>query len=539
MIEDAKRTKVDFIVFCGDIERYGRRDPFKLARTFPIFYVHGDHDFFYQWSESGSQGRIPHGKLDVGGHNCPIAFILGNNTEWQARVGPYFWSMTYKGIHFIFDMNQKFLVYGAKWYLEWLKRDLREHKEISTVMFTHRPPTEDSPTFEKIRNIVRSSENLVSIVYAHVHAPRLFSLLGRALLVSVELDKSPVHPDRWAQVGFEGISKTEGWYGLMEISKSGVDVYAKHIGGEKELRYRYRIKTTFSNSGIVSVKYPFIVGDKSMNIVDLSGMRNLKCKIYGVRTAQLIPEPDISNSTYWILMKKKIKLSVADCESKGRNAKLPSRCLILRQLQARDTMHTKNTTRLAKIELKGIDTVNRIYTFMMIVRKARQTMGMMLEAYDKASRLLVRFSRECPNPKDGVSFCTIPVGSTAYEISPGMHSSRGWIWLPTLERIYRPMESSRIVLYVITSQSMLKNPAYVNVLCFPQEGWFSNADYGQHTSENVTIKIDHESVFLGNLQEGQCMELPKRILSKRNLINLKVRGSGLAIVEFTGLLDLP
>jgi len=538
MIKDCKKEAVDFIVFCGDIE--GRPPSGLVNSPVPILYVHGDHDFFYQWSEGMTHGWIPEKGLDVGGHHCPVAFILGNNTEWQSRVGPYFWSMTYKGIHFIFDMNQKFLVYGSRWYLKWLERDLKEHEGISTVMFTHRPPTENSPTFEKIRKIIRSNDNLISIIYAHVHAPRPFTLLGKALLISVELDKSPVHPDRWGQVGFEGNSKDEQWYGFIEIKRNGVNVYARYLKNHRnELRYHYSIRTTFRNSKTISVNYPFILGNGSTNTINLSSIRNPKLRCWGIETEELLPDPLFkSDRIYWSPANDRIKLSIRDCKFKGKNIKLPARCLFLRPVRKVRDSHAKEAcmSKLAKIELRHISTVNKVYHFLMIVRQSSQDLALMAEAYDRSNRLLIRSASICPRPNNGVSFCTLMIGSSSYEITPGLHSPKGWIWIPTGERLYKPMNASRIELYIATSGSSLRGPACVNVFCFPQEGWLSGLEQGRHATKEAVININSRQIFVGNVREGQCIDLG-RLPSKRTSINLNIKGSELAIIEFTGVLN--
>ncbi|MBM4049485.1 MAG: hypothetical protein FJ279_30690, partial [Planctomycetes bacterium] len=131
VLADLPKAQADFFVVCGDL--VAAKTGLDLAREspVPVFFVYGDHENFEEWGYIRQKGLVPaRGRGGWRRHDGGVFNAMCSDMPLtQAWTGlPYFWSLDYKGIHFVFAYSGKNHT-TPSWFLQWLKRDLDDHRD--------------------------------------------------------------------------------------------------------------------------------------------------------------------------------------------------------------------------------------------------------------------------------------------------------------------------------------------------------------------------------------------------------------------------
>ncbi|MCC2683132.1 MAG: calcineurin-like phosphoesterase [Paenibacillaceae bacterium] len=183
-------SKVDMIVFGGDLTDFGRDGDYDLLKStmaqykLPPFYGNmGNHDYYDIWLDQKngwfSEKTMPNGKTDAMARNRFLNFI-------GYKDGNVYKDVYVNGVHLIMVSQECYVqekrdVGEGAWYkddqLDWLKKAMEPHKDGSpAIVFIHQPlPSQggDGRTHQLIRAtefraIMEPYKNVV-VLSGHTH----------------------------------------------------------------------------------------------------------------------------------------------------------------------------------------------------------------------------------------------------------------------------------------------------------------------------------------------------------------------------------
>jgi len=316
--DDADSIKTDFSVICGDIVGSGTGMRESKASNRPIYMQQGDHENFEEWGYlKMDSGVVPASRLRSGTYlgNSPRTNQLGMMSAEmpyaEAWTGlPYFWSMNYKGVHFIFMQGAKDQPVSS-FMLKWLTKDLQDNSSKTTVIFTHRIVFEKGERWNltgQWNNLIASQSQVKLIMYGHYHYAIAPSAdpnqgipgfwIGSALTMATELIPG-IPAGRTAGT----LNRDVRCFPVISVASDGIRIWSRRYdlplsdaGGLVPVMNNL-VATTYNASAQTSVSLPYLMTENGKHYVPALAMKNTTMKLWGVENEQLMPDPVFASST--------------------------------------------------------------------------------------------------------------------------------------------------------------------------------------------------------------------------------------------------
>ena len=534
LINDLPKVKADILFILGD---YVDRDyPIvmelsKLSRV-PIIYQHGDHEFFGDWT-AGLYTRNYEDRRIIGEPCDPLAYMFGNLPRCEAWTGlPRFWSFTFKGIHFILSFNGKFEVWPA-WFLKWLSKVLEEHKDLTTVILSHRPLYEDGSCAEAMREIIEKNKQVKLYCYAHRHEGARLKFLGETLQVPVELlnefTKKRTYEDNW--------------YVLIEISNSGIKIFRRNFSkGETSLVYFYKIKTTIKNENKAHVHLPYIIPDKGSFSVPTLWLENARVRIWSFIREEIFPDPllkrglavwkSLNGAKISIVKTDKLKLSLLGIHHAIKVKVKEIKGSSINPIRICETILPVKFN-IEECGESGSINKGMLYDLLLIAqippgRKLRLIVEGITPTGNIESYQYIDITG-C----DGISSAVLRVGHLR------IHGKWHWMSFYTksgevMVKVKGPRRANKLKISLAVPEYVKEAEYFFILLVYPHEGMYTLVDEGINFSRKIRLKVNNECFYLGDIKPYEFKEIKFRNLVGGSEISVRCNGSKLVIIELIG-----
>lgn len=538
LTKDAGKSGINFLVLLGDTSDGGAPAVMGISRESPIpaLYMHGDHEFFGEWSEAGCAVVYERRKL-LGGAPDPLIFAIGGVPRCEAWAGlPRFWSFSVKGLHFVIAFNGKHEVWPI-WFLRWVRRDLEEHRDLTTIIFSHRGIEEVGTSPAAMRMVVEEFHNIKLFCRAHSHAPTPFRLWQSALEVNAEI------PYKGRFCAYK-----EDCYGVVEVSPEGLRVLKKSIGKEgfDEECKSYRTETRLSEVGRVDVSFPFLMPDGGVAYVFAVWLRKARLRVFGVENEQLAPDPFLeSGKVPWEALNG-AELSIVRTGGGGRPFGLRDlgleRAVAIRVRNFKGSPEKPVPVCRFSVPIKfnevesgegGSLSGGTVYDALVLAeipqgRKLRLIVEGLLPDGSVESRHFV----DIPGSR-GLSVGLAKMGCI---LIPAV----GWRWVgfeghTYKERMPRPRRGTRLRVVLAVPEEVEEAEYRAVIFVYPHEGFYVPIRQGRQCSEDVVVEVGGRTFEFGDLRPGEFKEVGD--VPGGAEVRLHCRGSRLALVELRGEAD--
>jgi len=530
-IFDATKAGCQFICLLGDSSDGGYPIVMSLSNSSPIalFYQHGDHEFFGEWSIGGCS-RNYKARRTIGVDTDPLIMAMGGIPRCEAWDGlPRFWSMTYRGIHFVFAFNGKHEVW-TPWFLSWLKKDLEENSDFTTVIFSHRGLDEDigmkGSSVEAARKLLLRFPQVELFCCAHIHRWGLW-LLGKLI-------------DVRGEANFQ-----EGWYVLVELAGDAIRIFHRNAEtGEMLLRFYRPLSTTLTDDTSCTLSLPFLMSDKSVVYSPAVWLHNAKLRIWGFEMEQLIPDPFFQRGISWTGMNG---AEVAEVEVGKQVAEIVELERMAKIKVASASGTEKNPVKICHIASlpilfdesesgeSGSYKGGTVYDLLVISKLPKgRRLRLLLETYTEDGEI------EASHFVDGIG----GDGITAILAKVGMIYIPGvpfrWMGLDgkgEVDGIPTARRATKLEVYLATPEEVEEAEYLAAAFAYPHEGFYTLVDFGKRVSEDVIVTVGGSSFKAERLSLGEFRQFSLDNVAGGEEIRLECGGSKLAIVELFGEAD--
>ena len=576
VLADLPKVHADFFAVLGDL--VARKTGIDIARNspVPVYFVYGDHEHFEEWGYIRQQGVVPElGRSGWPRHEGGVFNAMCSDMPMtEAWTGlPYFWSLNYKGIHFVFAYSGKNVTTPA-WFLQWLKRDLQDNRNLTTVVLTHRGLLEFGERWNLPKQwdtIIKGAPQVKLIVYGHYHYPNPIEMLGKeATTVDVELTRD--FPGRKGE-SFEG-----GFYGLFSIAADGIRIWARYpeTGNEVPLLER-KIRTTYRRDAESSVSLPYLVSESSKHYLPALKLEDAKLRLWGVETEQLVPNSLLApgKKVPWRALGQ-VEIKPADAPEKHAGKAL-SRMLGVHIREADGSPEAP--ARLARLDIgdirfdqKAISELmvsgENVYSALLLVRapKGRNVWFIMDTlkgvfadrpagpAGLNAGHAGLPIGKNIPKGEVEASYIT-KVKSTdpdrlhyifqqVYDVY--IRGQKIWQWSPgpkgqedkdIVQNLAAPRQANKLALYLATPDKVENETWQIALFVYLTDAPYAPAPQGRTGTQNLAVSVGERKFKAKELPEGTPQEFPLGNLVGGTPFSVAdCEGSRLALVDFTGRL---
>jgi len=532
-VEDSAEAGCQFVCFLGDSSNGGHPVIMSLSTLspIPVLYQHGDHEFFGEWSIGGCS-RTYDSRRSVGTDRDPLIMAMGGMPRCEAWDGlPRFWSMTWRGIHFVFAFNGKHEVW-TPWFLAWLRRDLDENGSFTTVILSHRGLDEDigmeGSSVETFRRFLREFPQVKLFCGAHIHRWGL-RLLGD--LVDVRGDANVK----------EGKYDAER-YVIVEIGTEAIRIFHRNVEtGEMKLKFHRPIRTTLTDDSPTTVSLPFLLSDGGSAYLPAVDLRNGKVRVWGFEMEQLIRDPLFERGIEWkgmngaqielvdapktvremIGLERMAKVKV---RSIGGSGEKPVKICHVASLPIRFDERSSGES--------GSYRGGTVYDVLVMAKmREGRKLRLLLETYTEDGEL------ESWHSVDGVGGkgVTAILGKVGMIYIPGLPFR--WMGLEgkgEVDGIPRARRATRLDVYLAVPEEVQEEEYLAAAFAYPHEGFYTPLRFGMNLSEDVRVSVGEEKFEVRKLHQGEFREFDIGELKGGEEIKLECGGSRLAIVEISG-----
>jgi len=532
-LKDSAEYGCSFFCLLGDSCDGGPPIFMSLSRSSSIalFYQYGDHEFFGEWSIGGCSKTYPKKRI-VGEDKDPLIMAMGGIPRCEAWSGlPRFWSMTYRGIHFVFAFNGKHEVW-TPWFLAWLRNDLKENSGFTTVILSHRGLEEDvgiqGSSVEALRRMLKAFPQVVLFCSAHVHG------WGLRLMDGLTEVKGDTGEANWR----------EGWYVVVEIRESSLRILHRNaVRKESVLRFHRPLRTTLSelHGNTVRVAFPFIVPDGGTVYNPALWLSNARIRVWGVKGQQLMEDPFFSRGLRWRgLNGAKVDLIKGDplfLKMLGitRVARIRIRSIYGTEKHPVKVCHIASlpiSFNQASSGESGSYTGGTVYDVLLISRIPEgRKLRLLLETYTSEGKL------ESVHFVDGIG----GEGLTAILAKVGMIFIPGlpfrWIGVngkSEVDGLPMARSATRLEVYLAVPEHVEEAEYLAIAFIYPHEGFYMPIEFGVHITRDTVICVGVKTFNLGNISESAFKEIKLGEMAGGEKITLRCSGSRLAIVELLG-----
>jgi hypothetical protein len=309
---DMPKVGADFMALCGDVVGFhnGLRESANARR--PVLFGFGDHECFEEWGYIWCDENLPYAKTPVlvpparrrtgtvGWHQeHQFNMMLTELSPTQAWSGmPYWWSMNYKGIHFVVIGGFKCQPVPS-FLLAWFKQDLAENKDKTTVILTHRIVFEKGNKWDNVgkwNEVVAANPQVKLVLYGHYHyaaEPREkpFDRIGSALALAAELV-----PGMPAGRTPDDEMHEMGAYALASVAKDGIRIYNRYFDqpgrdGGALLVVHESFASTYDPGAATTFSLPYVMTEHGKHYAPAVQMKDATLRIWGVEREQMLPNP--------------------------------------------------------------------------------------------------------------------------------------------------------------------------------------------------------------------------------------------------------
>ena len=534
LINDLPKVKANMLFILGD---YADRDypiVMELSKlsSIPIIYQHGDHEFFGDWT-AGLYTRNYEDRRTVGEPCNPLAYMFGSIPRCEAWTGlPRFWSFIFKGIHFVLSFNGKFEVWPI-WFLKWLNKVLREHRNLTTIILGHRPLYEDGSCAEALREIIRRNKQVKLYCYAHRHEGVRLKFLGETLQVPVELlDESTTKRT------YEG-----DWYVLIEVSSSGIKILRRNFSKcETSLVYFYKTKTTIGNGNGAHVHLPYIVPDKGSFSVPTLWLKNARVRVWSLSKEEVLPDPLLKRGLVLWRSLNGARISIAKTDKLKLSLLGVPRAIKVKVREIKGS--SINPVRVCEAILpvkfnveecgeSGSINGGMLYDFLLIAqipvgRRLRLIVeGIAPEGSVESHQYIDVIG--C----NGISSAVLKVGH--------LRINGKWHWMSfhtksgeVMIKAKGPRRANRLKISLAVPECVREAEYFFILLVYPHEGMYTLVDEGVNFSRKIKLRINNKRFYLGDIRPYEFKEIEMENLAGGSEISVQCDGSKLAIVELVG-----
>ena len=534
LINDLPKVKANMLFILGD---YADRDypiVMELSKlsSVPIIYQHGDHEFFGDWT-AGLYTRNYEDRRTVGEPCNPLAYMFGSIPRCEAWTGlPRFWSFIFKGIHFVLSFNGKFEVWPI-WFLKWLNKVLREHRNLTTIILGHRPLYEDGSCAEALREIIRRNKQVKLYCYAHRHEGVRLKFLGETLQVPVELlDESTTKRT------YEG-----DWYVLIEVSSSGIKILRRNFSKcETSLVYFYKTKTTIGNGNGAHVHLPYIVPDKGSFSVPTLWLKNARVRVWSLSKEEVLPDPLLKRGLVLWRSLNGARISIAKTDKLKLSLLGVPRAIKVKVREIKGS--SINPVRICEAILpvkfnveecgeSGSINGGMLYDFLLIAqipvgRRLRLIVeGIAPEGSVESHQYIDVIG--C----NGISSAMLKVGH--------LRINGKWHWMSfhtksgeVMIKAKGPRRANRLKISLAVPECVREAEYFFILLVYPHEGMYTLVDEGVNFSRKIKLRINNKRFYLGDIRPYEFKEIEMENLVGGSEISVQCDGSKLAIVELMG-----
>ena len=534
LINDLPKVKANMLFILGD---YADRDypiVMELSKlsSAPIIYQHGDHEFFGDWT-AGLYTRNYEDRRTVGEPCNPLAYMFGSIPRCEAWTGlPRFWSFIFKGIHFVLSFNGKFEVWPI-WFLKWLNKVLREHRNLTTIILGHRPLYEDGSCAEALREIIRRNKQVKLYCYAHRHEGVRLKFLGETLQVPVELlDESTTKRT------YEG-----DWYVLIEVSSSGIKILRRNFSKcETSLVYFYKTKTTIGNGNGAHVHLPYIVPDKGSFSVPTLWLKNARVRVWSLSKEEVLPDPLLKRGLVLWRSLNGARISIAKTDKLKLSLLGVPRAIKVKVREIKGS--SINPVRICEAILpvkfnveecgeSGSINGGMLYHFLLIAqipvgRRLRLIVeGIAPEGSVESHQYIDVIG--C----NGISSAMLKVGH--------LRINGKWHWMSfhtksgeVMIKAKGPRRANRLKISLAVPECVREAEYSFILLVYPHEGMYTLVDEGVNFSRKIKLRINNKRFYLGDIRPYEFKEIEMENLAGGSEISVQCDGSKLAIVELMG-----
>jgi hypothetical protein len=527
-VEDSLDAGCQFVCFLGDSSNGGYPVVMSLSICSPItpFYQHGDHEFFGEWSIGGCSRNYVL-RRTVGTDRDPLIMAMGGVPRCEAWDGlPRFWSMTWRGIHFVFAFNGKHEVW-TPWFLAWLRRDLDENGNLTTVILSHRGLDEDigmeGSSVETFRRFLKEFPQVKLLCAAHIHRWG-FRLLGDLVDVRGEAD--------WES----------GWYVIVEIGAESIRIFHRNAeSGEMKLKFHRSLRTSLTDGPSPIVSLPFLLPDRGIAYLPVIRLRNGKMRVWGFEMEQLIRDPFFEEGAGWRAMNgAEIDLldapkAVEEMVGLKRMARVKVESIRGSEEEPVKICHIASLPIRFDERSSGESGSYRggtVYDVLVMTKMSEgRRLRLLLETYTEEGQL------ESRHFVDGVGGgeMTAILGKVGMIFIPGVPFR--WMGLDgkgEVDGIPRARRATRLEVYLAVPEEVEGEEYLAAAFAYPHEGFYMPVEFGVNVTEEVRVTLDDEKFEARRLHQGEFRQFELRELMGGEEIRLKCAGSKLAIVEISG-----
>lgn len=542
VLDDLPSVKADFFVIAGDIDAtrlYGYivMDTDKISKV-PIFDTYGDHDEFKEWGFIWAKGLVP-SRSPIGWVWDPFNFMRADEDIWQGWTSlPYFWSLNYQGIHFIFAASGKYQV-APSWFLDWVKKDLQENKDKTTVIFMHRGIFEKSPEMTRFRDIVKKSPQVKLIVYAHYHYPRPMITVGDAQALDVELT-----PDKHRKLTYKG-----RWYALFSITPDAIRIWARYLDtGKMTLVSERKLSTTFQKGAPVTVSLPYLMSEKNAYYLPVLKLKKAKLRLWGVEKEEIAPDPFFEKKKIAWQPIGDVSLKVVKANIKDLN--LP-RMLNIDIKEANGSPEAP--AKLARIEINNIkfptrkdDRKTGVYDLLFFVKSPTAPIGrniwLIIDTVKPNGEIEDSYINKIQIERKGyLHYCLQQTVGNPY------FKNLLWRWNPgprgkedvfEVSRVKFPREATKFEIYLATPDKITDENWKISLFLFTTDDFYTLIPFGRSHTRNLVVRVGDKIFKAADLKEGQFKQWKLGdVMGGTRFEVTHIEGSRLALVDFQGEID--
>jgi len=285
---DSASQHLDFGVIAGDSTDavHGQfladmayfQSNFGSTAKVPFITTYGDHgsEFSKHYSEDGPPSALFGGTFTKGSLNT-------NGQGWFMEKGtPYYWSMTYKGVHFVFLASR----FDSNQMMKWLEQDLADNKNTTTILVNHYPAQPsvgglDDFERDKLYDIAERNPQIVGLIAGHTHKGEEPKLLAGNMY------------QFWTWKGGEYLDSyiKNKVYLIYEISEDKIDIYKRFMNdGIESQIYSFKLpeKVTLQPQQGIKFSMPYLMREnQTVSLPFIQTGEGLKLRIWNTNIEQI------------------------------------------------------------------------------------------------------------------------------------------------------------------------------------------------------------------------------------------------------------
>lgn len=289
---DTQKLGLDFGVITGDAidspvgnfpeDMQSYQNNFGNHFTIPFIATYGDHG-----EEFGKHRAINRVASSIFGGTFTEGSYNTDGKGWYFEQNkPYFWSMTYNGVHFVFLAS----AFASDIMMDWLKKDLKENSKYVTILLNHhaaQPLIEGLNDHDraKLFAIVDENPQVVGLIAGHTHRG----------LVPVLLTNNMYQFWPWKNAQVQSNYVLYQNYLVYMIRNDGLFIFERSISKNTtalifSLPFQdiSDLPTTVHYQENIKLSLPYLMRENQTISFPFVELNNAKIRLWGVETNQII-----------------------------------------------------------------------------------------------------------------------------------------------------------------------------------------------------------------------------------------------------------